>query len=111
MEKQRLHKLWKGSAVSFSAPSEAATAAPLTRAVDNELPSEGCVAGALQVPPTGAPILFLHDHPVTGGYPVIAVVVQADLDRAAQLAPGDRLQFIAIDPGTAPGARDERPDP
>lgn len=93
------------------ADDEAATAAPLTRAVDNELPSEGCVAGALQVPPTGAPILFLRDHPVTGGYPVIAVVVQADLDRAAQLAPGDHLRFFAIDPATDPVARDKKAAP
>jgi allophanate hydrolase subunit 2 len=51
------------------------------------------VTGALQVPPDGRPILFLADHPVTGGYPVIAVVVSADIARAAQLRPGDRLRF------------------
>lgn len=47
---------------------------PLTRAIDHELPSEGMVAGAVQVPPDGQPVLFLADHPVTGGYPVIAVL-------------------------------------
>ena len=65
----------------------------LKRAVPEELPSEGVVCGALQVPPNGQPILFLADHPVTGGYPVIAVVVDADLDRAAQLRAGDAVRF------------------
>jgi biotin-dependent carboxylase-like uncharacterized protein len=58
-----------------------------------ELPSEGLVAGAVQVPPDGAPVLFLADHPVTGGYPVLAVVVSADLPAAAQLRPGDELRL------------------
>jgi biotin-dependent carboxylase-like uncharacterized protein len=66
---------------------------PLTRTDDAELASEGVVRGALQVPSGGAPVLFLADHPVTGGYPVIAVVVDADTDRAAQLRPGERLRF------------------
>ena len=65
----------------------------LERARDGELPSEGLVPGALQVPPDGAPVLFLADHPVTGGYPVLAVVASADLGAAAQLRPGDRLRF------------------
>ncbi|EFG64425.1 urea carboxylase/allophanate hydrolase domains protein [Streptomyces sp. SPB074] len=58
-----------------------------------ELPSEGTVAGALQVPPSGRAVLFLADHPVTGGYPVIAVVTRADVDRAAQARAGQRLRF------------------
>jgi biotin-dependent carboxylase-like uncharacterized protein len=65
----------------------------LTRMRDGELPSEGMVAGAIQVPPNGQPIVFLTDHPPTGGYPVIAVVVPADLPRAAQLRPGDKVTF------------------
>lgn len=65
----------------------------LERARDGELPSEGLVPGALQVPPDGAPVLFLVDHPVTGGYPVLAVVATGDLPAAAQLRPGDRLRF------------------
>lgn len=65
----------------------------LARARDGELPSEGLVPGALQVPPDGAPVLFLADHPVTGGYPVLAVVVTADLPLAAQLRPGDTVRF------------------
>jgi allophanate hydrolase subunit 2 len=68
---------------------------PLTRAVDDELPSEGMVLGALQVPPSGQPVLFLADHPVTGGYPVIAVVTADDVSAVAQLTPGTRIQFHA----------------
>jgi allophanate hydrolase subunit 2 len=58
-----------------------------------ELASEGMVEGALQVPPDGHPILFLANHPTTGGYPVIAVVVGRDLPLAAQARPGTRLRF------------------
>jgi biotin-dependent carboxylase-like uncharacterized protein len=69
---------------------------PLERAVDRELPSEGVVRGALQVPPSGLPTLFLADHPVTGGYPVIAVVLDGDVDDAAQARPGQRLRFRSV---------------
>jgi allophanate hydrolase subunit 2 len=69
---------------------------PLRPAGNAELPSEGLVTGALQVPPDGRPILLLADHPTTGGYPVIAVVTSADLRIAAQLRPGDELTFAAI---------------
>jgi allophanate hydrolase subunit 2 len=67
--------------------------AALPRARPGELPSEGLVSGALQVPPGGRPILLLADHPTTGGYPVIAVVATADIGLAAQLRPGARLRF------------------
>lgn len=63
---------------------------------DAELPSEGLVPGSLQVPPSALPTLLLADHPVTGGYPVIAVVVDADLDAAGQARPGQRLRFRVI---------------
>src|SRR5699024_8864364 len=46
--------------------------APLQRSTEDELPSEGTVAGAVQLPPEGQPVVFLADHPVTGGYPVLA---------------------------------------
>ncbi len=73
----------------------------LERREGRELRSEGTVTGALQVPPDAGPILFLADHPVTGGYPVIAVVVHADLPTAAQLRPGDRLSFRVVAPPAA----------
>jgi biotin-dependent carboxylase-like uncharacterized protein len=66
---------------------------PLTRATAGELPSEGTVAGAVQVTASGQPVVFLADHPVSGGYPVIAVVREDDLGRAAQLRPGDQVRF------------------
>jgi biotin-dependent carboxylase-like uncharacterized protein len=66
---------------------------PLHRRIDRELPPEACVPGALQVPPAGSPILFLADHPVTGGYPVIAVVDEHDVDLAAQARPGQLIRF------------------
>ena len=64
---------------------------PLERARTGELPSEGAVTGALQVPPNGQPVLFGPDHPLTGGYPIIASV--DDVDFAAQLPPGVKLRF------------------
>lgn len=65
--------------------------------VERELPSEGTVRGAIQVPPSGQPVVLLNDHPVTGGYPVIGVVLDADTDRAAQLAPGQEVRFRWVD--------------
>jgi biotin-dependent carboxylase-like uncharacterized protein len=66
---------------------------PLQRTRQGELASEGTVAGALQVPPEGLPVLFLADHPITGGYPVIAVVVDSQLDRAGQVPIGGKIRF------------------
>ena len=66
----------------------------LARRDDRELPSEGMVRGALQIPPSGTPVLFLADHPVTGGYPVIGYVVDHDVDRCAQLRPGQTVRFV-----------------
>jgi len=66
---------------------------PLTRAVSGELPSEGVVLGAVQVPADGQPLIFLADHPTTGGYPVIAVVDPGALSSIAQARPGTPLRF------------------
>ncbi|TDC82848.1 biotin-dependent carboxyltransferase family protein [Actinomadura sp. 7K507] len=66
---------------------------PLVRARDGELGSEGMVTGSLQVPPSGLPIIFLADHPTTGGYPVVAVLVRSAVPDAAQLRPGQRVRF------------------
>jgi KipI family sensor histidine kinase inhibitor len=65
----------------------------LPRAVAGELPSEGMVPGAIQVPPSGRPTILLVDGPVTGGYPVIAVATEAALDVLAQARPGDLVRF------------------
>lgn len=58
-----------------------------------ELPSEGMLPGFVQLPPDGQPIVLGPDCGVTGGYPVVAVVVDGHLDRLAQLAPGDVVRF------------------
>jgi biotin-dependent carboxylase-like uncharacterized protein len=65
----------------------------LTRAEAGELPSEGIVLGAVQVPADGQPLVFLADHPTTGGYPVIAVVDPVDLPLLAQARPGAAVRF------------------
>ncbi|MDT4951860.1 MAG: hypothetical protein QOJ37_4455 [Pseudonocardiales bacterium] len=64
---------------------------PLERSRTDELPSEAVLPGAVQVPTDGRPIVFGPDAPVTGGYPVIAVLT--DVDHAAQLRPGDVVRF------------------
>jgi biotin-dependent carboxylase-like uncharacterized protein len=66
---------------------------PLERARSGELASEGMVRGALEVLPTGTPMLLLADHPVTGGYPVVAYVVDDDVDRCGQLRTGQAIRF------------------
>jgi KipI family sensor histidine kinase inhibitor len=68
-------------------------AQPLERACHDELPSEGTVNGAIQVPINGQPVLFLADHPLTGGYPVIAAVASHHLGLAAQIPVGCRIRF------------------
>ncbi len=71
------------------------TEAPaLVRAREGELLSEGLALGAVQIPPSGQPVIFLADHPVTGGYPVVGVVDAADLDRASQARPGQLIRFF-----------------
>lgn len=72
------------------------TGPALERARRAELPSEGVVLGAVQVPPDGTPVVFLADHPTTGGYPVIAVVRSTDLPAAAQAPPGTPVRFLAV---------------
>ncbi|NHW48767.1 5-oxoprolinase/urea amidolyase family protein [Paenarthrobacter sp. MSM-2-10-13] len=69
---------------------------PLKRTREGELPSEGTMAGALQIPPAGLPVLFLADHPITGGYPVIGVVRDEHLDLAAQVPIGGRIRFRLV---------------
>ena len=62
-----------------------------------DLPSQGVLPGAVQVPPDGQPIIIGWDGPVTGGYPVVAGVVSADWTRLAQLVPGDTVAFMTIE--------------
>ncbi len=68
----------------------------LERARADELPSEGMVPGAVQVPPSGSPVVLGVDGPVTGGYPVIGVVTRAGAALLAQAPPGTRLRFVRV---------------
>lgn len=68
----------------------------LIRARQDELPSEGTCVGSIQVPASGQPVLFLADHPLTGGYPVIAVVATHHLSLAAQIPIGCKIRFNPI---------------
>ena len=61
-----------------------------------EVPSEGVLRGAVQVPADGQPVLFGADHPVTGGYPVVAVLTARSADLAAQLVPGQRVRLRLV---------------
>lgn len=79
----------------------------LERSRDGELPTEPMVLGAVQVPPNGQPVVFLHDHPTTGGYPVIGVVREAGLPVCAQARPGDQLTLRVAAPPRA--GQDRRP--
>lgn len=88
-----LSSVWRvGSAVDRVGVRLDGPALPRSRT--DELPSEGLLRGAIQVPTDGHPLIFGPDHPVTGGYPVIAVVRDADLDATAQLRPGDSLRLV-----------------
>jgi len=60
---------------------------------DRQLPSEGATRGAIQVPPNGFPVILGPDHPVTGGYPVIGVVTDRDIDKIAQIRPGQTVRL------------------
>ena len=72
------------------------------------IPSMGMVTGAVQLPPDGEPIILLCDHATVGGYSVIACVIAADLPVVGQLAPGDTVQFVAVDRATARRERARR---
>ncbi|WP_142280496.1 5-oxoprolinase/urea amidolyase family protein [Mycobacterium saskatchewanense] len=67
---------------------------------DRQLPSEGATRGAIQVPPNGLPVILGPDHPLTGGYPVVGVVVDDDVDRMAQVRPGQRVRLHWARPRT-----------
>lgn len=72
---------------------------------DRQLPSEGAGRGAIQVPPNGQPVILGPDHPVTGGYPVIGVLVDADTDTVAQLRPGQSVRLRWEQAGIAAAAQ------
>lgn len=67
--------------------------------------------GAIQVPPSGLPVVFGPDHPTTGGYPVIGVVTRAGLDALAQAVPGTTVRFAAVTQLPPLAADPGSPDP
>ncbi|BAX90628.1 5-oxoprolinase/urea amidolyase family protein [Mycobacterium shigaense] len=71
---------------------------------DRQLPSEGATRGAIQVPPNGLPVILGPDHPVTGGYPVVGVVIDEDMDKAAQVRAGQRVRLHWARPRAGVGA-------
>lgn len=71
---------------------------PLERKDNAELPSEGTATGAIQIPHSGQPVLFLADHPLTGGYPVVAAVADYHLDLAGQIPINAKIQFRPLGP-------------
>lgn len=84
---------WEVTARSNRVGVRLASEVALARTSQAELPSEGCVAGALEVPPDGKPVLLLADHPLTGGYPVIGAVADDHLDLAGQIPVGAFIRF------------------
>ena len=60
---------------------------------DRQLPSEGATRGAIQLPPNGLPVILGPDHPITGGYPVAGVVIDEDIDKLAQVRPGQHVRL------------------
>ncbi|MFT8637160.1 MAG: urea amidolyase family protein [Pseudoclavibacter sp.] len=75
-------------------------------AADRELPSEGMIAGAIEVPAGGTPVVLMADHPVTGGYPVIACVASWHLSRLAQVPAGTGARFRKVG-GAVPSASEQ----
>ncbi|BCI91868.1 hypothetical protein NIIDMKKI_70740 [Mycobacterium kansasii] len=67
---------------------------------DRQLPSEGTTRGAIQVPPNGLPVILGPDHPLTGGYPVVGVVIDEDIDKVAQVRPGQHVRLQWARPRT-----------
>ena len=68
----------------------------LENIINTNIKSEGLIRGVIQVPADGKPIILLSDHGTIGGYPKIAVVISADLDKNAQLTPGAKIQFKEV---------------
>ncbi len=89
-------QLWQVTPQSNRIGLRLAGEVALTRAVTDELPSEGTVWGAIQVPPSGQPVLFLADHPLTGGYPVIGCVASYHLNRAGQIPVNAWVRFNPV---------------
>lgn len=87
---------WDVTAESSRVGMRLAGSRPIERKDNGELLSEGTVRGAIQIPHSGQPVIFLSDHPLTGGYPVIGVVARHHLGLAGQIPIGAKVRFNAI---------------
>jgi KipI family sensor histidine kinase inhibitor len=90
-------QLWRVTSQSNRVGIRLAGDTPLERSNHQELPSEGTSVGAIQVPASGQPVLFLADHPLTGGYPVIGSVASHHLDLAGQIPVNAQIRFNPLD--------------
>ncbi|MCR6498056.1 5-oxoprolinase/urea amidolyase family protein [Shinella sp. CPCC 101442] len=91
-------QLWQVTPQSSRVGIRLAGDVPLERKDSAELPSEGTATGAIQVPHSGQPVLFLADHPLTGGYPVIGAVAEYHLDLAGQVPINAKIRFRPVGP-------------
>ena len=88
-----VHNVWVASNRSDRVGMRLAGTPLQLRWPDRQLPSEGATRGAIQVPLNGLPVILGPDHLVTGAYPVVGVVADADIDRVAQIRPGQLVRF------------------
>ncbi|MFZ1164902.1 5-oxoprolinase/urea amidolyase family protein [Mycobacterium sp.] len=88
-----VHTIWMASDRSDRVGMRLEGRPLLHRDPGRQLPSEGATRGAIQVPPNGLPVILGPDHPVTGGYPVVGVVADQDIDKLAQVRPGQHLRL------------------
>ena len=91
-------QVWKVTPQSSRVGIRLAGDVPIERKDTVELQSEGTVTGAIQIPHTGQPVLFLSDHPLTGGYPVIGAVAEYHLDLAGQIPVNASIRFRPVGP-------------
>jgi biotin-dependent carboxylase-like uncharacterized protein len=88
-----VHTIWMASDRSDRVGMRLEGRPLLHRDPGRQLPSEGATRGAIQLPPNGLPVVLGPDHPVTGGYPVVGVIVDQDIDRLAQVRPGQYVRL------------------
>jgi biotin-dependent carboxylase-like uncharacterized protein len=100
-----VHTIWMASNRSDRVGMRLEGRALQHRYPDRQLPSEGVTRGAIQVPPNGLPVILGPDHPVTGGYPVVGVVIDEDVDKVAQVRPGQYVRLHWARPRSAAGRR------
>ncbi|MCY1365480.1 KipI antagonist [compost metagenome] len=89
-------QLWQVTPLSNRVGIRLSGETALERRDKAELPSEGTATGAIQVPHSGQPVLFLADHPLTGGYPVIGTVAEYHLDLAGQIPVNAQIRFRPV---------------